>query len=264
MPAVASKRLDVEAEPVGGERRPSMPCVVRPGHERCERGIHRAVRPHEAEQRVTRSASSIALCAATTSCDPISPRSQRLVERAPSPPTANASQQVLGHVVQARGPVEVHDHRPDLHADEPTDGPAIASARRARDAWQTLAVQPAERLALGLRRRPSAPAGERRRGAEVLEDRRPRARAGEPRRPRAQLRRRRGRSRATPRPRSSPPRPSSCARGLQFGIDLQVRASPRGSMRRSAAMGLTRIIERPGMVTDPRALPDAIVRPTGS
>ncbi|MGZ8734375.1 MAG: GNAT family N-acetyltransferase [Acidimicrobiia bacterium] len=45
-------------------------------------------------------------------------------------------------------------------------------------------------------------------------------------------------------------------RGLQFGIDLQAGRHPRvdDALR---SMGLTRIIERPGMAIDPRALPDA-------
>ena len=44
-------------------------------------------------------------------------------------------------------------------------------------------------------------------------------------------------------------------RGLQFGIELQVARHP-GVDEAVRAMGLTRIIERPGMVADPRALPD--------
>ena len=44
-------------------------------------------------------------------------------------------------------------------------------------------------------------------------------------------------------------------RGLQFGIDLQVGRHP-GVDHAVRAMGLTRIIERPGMVIDPRTLPD--------
>ena len=44
-------------------------------------------------------------------------------------------------------------------------------------------------------------------------------------------------------------------RGLQFGIDLQVGRHP-GVDDAVRAMGLTRIIERPGMVIDPRTLPD--------
>lgn len=44
-------------------------------------------------------------------------------------------------------------------------------------------------------------------------------------------------------------------RGLQFGIDVQVGRHPRVD-EAVRAMGLTRIIERPGMVFDPRMLPD--------
>ena len=45
-------------------------------------------------------------------------------------------------------------------------------------------------------------------------------------------------------------------RGLQFGIDMQAGRHPRID-EAVRSMGLTRIIERPGMVADPRALPDA-------
>ncbi|MGZ8580135.1 MAG: GNAT family N-acetyltransferase [Actinomycetota bacterium] len=46
------------------------------------------------------------------------------------------------------------------------------------------------------------------------------------------------------------------SRDLQFGIDLQVLRHPKvdAAVR---LMGLNRIIERPGMVIDPRAIPDA-------
>jgi GNAT superfamily N-acetyltransferase len=44
-------------------------------------------------------------------------------------------------------------------------------------------------------------------------------------------------------------------RGLQFGIDMQVGRHPRVD-EAVREMGLTRIIERPGMVADPWALPD--------
>jgi GNAT superfamily N-acetyltransferase len=47
-------------------------------------------------------------------------------------------------------------------------------------------------------------------------------------------------------------------RGLQFGIDLQVARHPSVD-RAVRAMGLTRIIERPGMVAEPAALPMAPV-----
>ena len=45
-------------------------------------------------------------------------------------------------------------------------------------------------------------------------------------------------------------------RDLQFGIDLQVGRHPRVDMA-VRTMGLDRIIERPGMVADPRILPAA-------
>ncbi len=45
-------------------------------------------------------------------------------------------------------------------------------------------------------------------------------------------------------------------RGMQFGIDLQARRHP-GVDAAVRAMGLMRIIERPGMVRDPRSLPEA-------
>jgi ribosomal protein S18 acetylase RimI-like enzyme len=44
-------------------------------------------------------------------------------------------------------------------------------------------------------------------------------------------------------------------RGLQFGIDMQAGRHPRVD-EAVRAMGLTRIIERPGMVADPRDLPE--------
>lgn len=46
-------------------------------------------------------------------------------------------------------------------------------------------------------------------------------------------------------------------RGLQFGIDLQVARHPSVD-RAVRAMGLTRIIERPGMVAQPGGLPEAL------
>lgn len=128
-------------------------------------------------------------------------------------------------------------------------GSAPALGRRA---WQTRTVQPAERLARGL------VAAERARrahvaGAEVLEiDGLVLALANladpalssvvvgsEPRDARAAL---------------DAAEAEFARRGLQFGIDLQVgrHASVDAAVR---SMGLTRIIERPGMVADPRALP---------
>lgn len=47
-------------------------------------------------------------------------------------------------------------------------------------------------------------------------------------------------------------------RGLQLGIDLQVGRHHRID-EAVRSMGLTRIVERPGMTIDPRALPDASV-----
>ena len=46
------------------------------------------------------------------------------------------------------------------------------------------------------------------------------------------------------------------ARGLQFGIDLQLGRHPSIDLT-VRSMGLTRIIERPGMTVDPRRLQDA-------
>ena len=185
---------------------------------------------------VSRSASSIALCAAMTSCDPRAPRSQASSSDSQSP-GANARSRCSAASCRQAVPSKSTTTAPTF------TGTMLPRAVLAPWSWQTLTVQQAERLALGL------VAAERARranvtGAEVLEiDGLVLALAN------------------LPDPALSSvvvealPRDAVAAlaaaeaefarRGLQFGIDLQVGRHPEvdAAVR---SMGLTCIIQAAG------------------